>query len=89
MLAWAQLLTNVSLDPSSYHHSLLIPQHVHIFSYTPDITSMCVAGGGGLEEIPREYLLMSHCPELYNMTNTSKTGDMSISLYLEVGIVLS
>lgn len=46
LLAWAQLLTNASLDPSSYHHSLLLPQHVHIFYYTPDITSMFVAGGG-------------------------------------------
>lgn len=69
MLVWPQLLTSASLGPHSFYHSLFLPQHVHIFSYTPDITFMFVAGRGEgmVEEIPREYLLTPHCAELYGM----------------------
>lgn len=59
------------LGPCSYYHPLFLPHHIHIVSYTPDITFTFMAGTAGWgvveEEIPREYLLMPHCPELYSM----------------------
>lgn len=79
MFAWAQLLTNAGLDPRSSHHFLLLLQHLHIFPYAPDITSMFVEGEEEVHELLRACLLSSHCSELYKMANPNNTGNMTSS----------